>query len=363
MFEAGMKAFLFMLPESVRLLSLLPRAHSKTGVTWLGKGMQCEERDETSPQAPLPGAGRQSPGPPRLGPGVRPAGAAGERRAGGLGRGFAGLSASPGRGGARPGGARPCPPRRDPAGASARRTSGTAPPPACPRHSVSAAGMRGQDPAGPGRGARRLHPRSSGGRGAGAGPRVGGARGGGTFKLAASARGPGSWLLERANLRRRHLQKRGARHAAPPLGTAPAALAAAAAAAADPRRPRPPGPPGFAEAGHAGPRGQSRAPPCLRPARRGPRRRYAGGVGPPPGRDASGHRGGTAGRREVGRTGREGWVAGEAGHPTGEAPCSRQVFPASQPEPDCGAGERISSPMRPVGRRVQAREWDVQSHS
>lgn len=108
-------------------------------------------------------------GPPRLGPGVRPAGAAGERRAGGLGRGLAGLSASPRRGGARPGGARPCPPRRDPAGASARRTSGTAPPPACPRHSVSAAGMRGQDPAGPGRGARRLHPRSCGGRGAGRG--------------------------------------------------------------------------------------------------------------------------------------------------------------------------------------------------
>lgn len=46
--------------------------------------------------------------------------------------GFAGLSVSFGRGGARPGGARPCPCRRGPAGASAGRTSGTAPPPAAP---------------------------------------------------------------------------------------------------------------------------------------------------------------------------------------------------------------------------------------
>lgn len=53
-----MKAFLFMLLESVRLLFLLLRTHSKIWVTWLGKGMQCKERDETSPQAPLAGAGR-----------------------------------------------------------------------------------------------------------------------------------------------------------------------------------------------------------------------------------------------------------------------------------------------------------------
>lgn len=51
-------------------------------------------------------------------------------------------------------------------------------------------------------------------------------------------------------------------HAAPPPGTAPAALAAAAAAAPGcPRRPRPPGPPGLPEAGDPRPGGQPRAPP------------------------------------------------------------------------------------------------------
>lgn len=173
---------------------------------------------------------------------------------------------------------------------------------------------------------------------AGRGRGVGGARGGGTFKLASSAPGSSAWLLERASLRRRPLQECGARHAAPPLGTAPAAVAAAAAAA-DPCRPRPPGPPGLAEAGGSGPRGQSRAPPCSgrphrralfrgQPARRGPRRRYRAGIGTPawegreraPGRDS---------RQEGGGEGREGGMGGrESGASNRRSPVQPPSVPS-----------------------------------
>lgn len=153
------------------------------------------------------------------------------------------------------------------------------------RHSVSAAGMRGQ--------------RSLSARGARAGwvsewawPRVGGVPGwAGPEAAGPLNRPPGrsAQARERATPRRPTREPPRARHAAPPPGTAPAALAAAAAAAA--RCSRPPGAPRLLEAGAPRPIGQPRAPlrsgrplrradSGARSARRGARRRYGpGGAG------------------------------------------------------------------------------------
>lgn len=136
-------------------------------------------------------------------------------------------------------------------------------------------------------------------------------------------------------------------HAAPPPGTAPAALAAAAAAAAVPRSPRCPGsagPSGLPEAGDPWPGGQPGAPPRSGrphrralfgswPARRGPRRRYGPlrqerGIG-------EGH---STGRTEGGRA-RQGWA--------GELASMCSLHPSLSIR---GAGEGIPSQMNPVGK-------------